>query len=149
MLKKTKIQKSSKGPQDYKFTQAQLKWLEALESGEYKQGTGQLCEVVFDKNGEVKGYKYCCLGVAGELFCNNAEVEISGDSARYCGKCDFAPPKIQEKLKLNNKEGVFGTHTEEFDDLPGTTLAELNDAGWSFKKIAKFIRNNPTAVFRS
>lgn len=44
--------------QPYPFTSFQLEWLEALKSGEYKQGQGYLCDA---NNG------YCCLGVLMEL----------------------------------------------------------------------------------
>lgn len=37
------------------------KWVEALESGKYKQGRGRLCE-------EIEGAKhYCCIGVLAEV----------------------------------------------------------------------------------
>lgn len=146
MLKKPTKTQNSKEAKPYKFNQSQIKWLEALESGEYEQGIGQLCEIVRDKNREVKQYKYCCLGVASELFCSNKDVVISDRYARYCNKSDFAPAKVQEKLKLNDGEGSI---SEEDNLYNGSSLAELNDDGFTFKKIAKFIRNNPMSVFKS
>jgi len=42
----------------YPFTPLQLSWLEALESGNYKQSQGYLCTL---------GNEYCCLGIMAEL----------------------------------------------------------------------------------
>lgn len=42
----------------YPFTPLQLEWLNALESGSFKQGQGLLCS---------SGHEYCCLGVLAEL----------------------------------------------------------------------------------
>lgn len=43
-----------------------LKWVQALESGEYEQGVGTLCVVGSDGTA-----KFCCLGVAAEAAIAN------------------------------------------------------------------------------
>lgn len=50
------------------MTELQLKWIEALESGEYKQGKGQLRD----------GDQYCCLGVACDVY--DKATDQSGES---------------------------------------------------------------------
>lgn len=148
-MRKT-VQKSAV-TKPYKFTQAQLKWLEALESGEYKQTRkGELCTVIRDKNQEIKDYKYCCLGLASELFCKNSDVEIEECGVSYHGEYAFAPDDVAKKLKLNDGRGTINKENlSKKVDWDESELAELNDNGWTFKRIAKFIRNNPRAVFRS
>lgn len=137
----------------YKFTKTQLKWLEALESGEYKRCRHVLCEEL--QNGDCR---YCCLGVASEILLSGKYKEKLNDSLVWAfdGEDTECPYSVMEKLKLHGGLGEFfkdgETYTHEFTK-DGTivethSLAELNDEGWSFKKIANFIRNNPRLVFR-
>lgn len=96
------------------------RWVQALRSGEYEQGTGYLCEI----DGGV--VKYCCLGVLNELV---------------YGKDDWIAPRKTIYSKQNNSESFvrtidLGEHKEiDVQDK----LADFNDAGWSFKKIAAWI----------
>lgn len=55
MQKKTKIDKSLRN-----------KWIKALKSGRYKQGTSALCHIDKDENGKVSR-TYCCLGVLCQI----------------------------------------------------------------------------------
>lgn len=141
-----------KSKKPYKFTKTQLKWLEALESGEYKRCKGVLCEEL--KNGTCT---YCCLGVASEILLSNKYKEkIENSLWSFDGEEISCPYLVMEKLKLRGSLGEFykdsEPYTHEFT-VDGTvveshSLAELNDDGWSFKKIAAFIRKNPRLVFR-
>ena len=45
------------------LTDIQERWLQALESGEYKQGKTYLCSI-----GDYGDKSYCCLGVACHLL---------------------------------------------------------------------------------
>ena len=64
-------------------------WIEALRSGEYKQGVGALCE-------EVKEVKtYCCLGVLADI----------------CG------PHIDESLAWKLKNGCWALVNEKGEDM--------------------------------
>ena len=91
-----------------------VKWIEALESGEYHQGQCKL----FD------GKNYCCLGVAytiaGNAFaCTGPNFYTTGGNLNYLDPEDY---------------GL--TSDQQF------RLANLNDEGQSFKEIADYIRNN-------
>lgn len=103
--------------------QAKQLWIEALRSGEYKQGNGAL------------NYKdkYCCLGVLCEVYlknCPNPEIHkttSSCGSVRYNNSYTYLPAKVFEWADLNN-EVVFVT---------------LNDrCNLSFSEIADYIEEN-------
>lgn len=57
------------------------KWVDALRSGEYKQGFGYLNQA--DKRGESR---YCCLGVACEVAIRNGLQLDKSDSMDGCRK---------------------------------------------------------------
>lgn len=115
----------------YNFNKSQEKWLEALESGEYKRCTSQLCEVNI-KTGEEK---YCCLGVACELMVGKKKQYRDEDSSikSYDGEECFLPGYVAKKLR--------------FKENSQQELTCMNDNGKTFKQIAKYIRNNPEKVF--
>lgn len=104
----------------------QEQWVEALESGEYKQGQRNLC---YED-------KYCCLGVACEVM------GIEGEE--MAGFVYFKGNNIVllefEKLGLRGMRG-------ELASGPYASLASMNDSGKSFKEIAQFIRDNEGLVF--
>jgi hypothetical protein len=100
----------------------QTKWLEALESGEYKQ---QRAGWLQTEDG------FCCLGVAN-VVCNLGEVSYTDLTETY------------DKMGLINyygdikDGGLLGKHS----------LAGVNDGtSLSFKEIAQYIRENPKKVF--
>lgn len=148
MNKKT-IQ-SSKTPKEYKFNQSQLKWLEALESGKYKRCTEELCHIKSSKDGQLN-MSFCCLGVGAELLCKKSDIKdvIAGDYRQYEGEATYAPPTVVKKLKLNSSAGLIKRELIKGYRREDDTLAQFNDSGMSFKKIAEFIRKYPFAVFRS
>lgn len=107
---------------------ARREWIKALQSGDYKQGTGKMCT----------GKKFCCLGVAldleGATF-TDGSVYINDDDV-----VDNAGSSLPDWLRA--KLGI------SVDDT--STLAEMNDGDFvkgvkkhSFKKIAEHIRNLP------
>lgn len=114
-------------------------WLQALESGEYKQGFDALCRVYPDGTVE-----YCCLGVANELFSEEVielVTEFSGSSIKGWGdEYDLATNDTVEILKLYDNSGrgrsVF------------KTLVQRNDNGESFIEIAASIRKDPSMYFK-
>lgn len=138
-----------------------LKWVEALESGDYQQTTGRLTEV--DKDGN---QSHCCLGVATVLcIADGAELspveQTSGwDSlpnyVRYAeawdnvGEAFDLPTAGYEWLGLTDPREVEVTvdlseqvNPEYADDFRETrvNVAELNDQyRWSFTQIAQAIR---------
>jgi hypothetical protein len=121
----------------YKFTELQEKWLQALESGEYEQTQDELCQ----------GGKYCCLGVATHVFNpDHQALKDNGwfraDHAREATKT--APPDVREALKLRDEHGNLFEDFNTWD-----SLVDMNDSGdFTFKDIAKFIRENPENVFQ-
>lgn len=68
--------------EDLKFTkEIKEKWLTALKSGEYIQGT-----IVLEENGQ-----HCCLGVLAEIH-PLLQISKEGDSCIYNGKyADYEP----------------------------------------------------------
>ena len=123
-------------------------WIDALLSGEYQQGTGQL------HTQETDGTDYfCCLGVLTDLAIKNGvplEIEVqSADTGErriaYNGCYEYLPRAVAEwagvptqgsyKIARSGGNGV---------DLPALewtqSLAELNDQGFSFESIAEEIK---------
>lgn len=86
-------------------------WATALRSGKYIQGQGYL----------LKDGKYCCLGVACDLFDRDSLSHLEMESQDISDKTNVC-------LRLN----------------PPTRgkLANMNDNGSSFKEIADFIEKN-------
>lgn len=97
------------------------RWLEALESGEYKQGRGSL---------HPKGDTFCCLGVLCDLF-GDGSWGIADNLNVYVPKNDgpitvsMPPGKLWDSLGLSINQGK---------------LANMNDKGKSFVEIAAYIR---------
>lgn len=126
----------SKEYPEFPYTEDQLRWLDALESGEYAQAMGQL----FDGSG------YCCLGVACEALGleRTQETIIFPDKPsreviyRFGGERTVAPREVVERLKLLGNCGDARGFS-----IPG--LAGMNDSGkFDFKAIADVIRLHPT-----
>lgn len=99
-----------------------LEWARALESGKYKQGKFAL----------KKDNKFCCLGVLCNLHEGKAEKKASGD---YFGDSLLFQSKICDYVGFKSFIGTLPDHKGKF-----RSLAQLNDLGYSFKKIAKLIR---------
>ncbi len=93
-----------------------MKWVEALRSGNYKQGTGYL------KNND----KFCCLGV----LCDISQLG-EWDGNYYENKLSTLPNKVREWAGMNSDLG-------ENYELKNT-LSNYNDTGYSFEKIADII----------
>lgn len=94
------------------------KWVNALESGKFKQGKGQL----YKENPD----RYCCLGV----LCKVQGVKIENESLLKINNPCYA--QLGESGKL--PDGAFTENCENWN------LALLNDSGVKFKTIAKIIK---------
>ncbi len=115
---------------EYQFNEAQLKWLDALESGEYQQTTGML----LNEDGS------CCLGIG----CFVVGMSPSEIHEFQLDKGYTAPASVRHALNLRDEiGGTSGVHIKG-----RTSLAGANDSGATFSEIAAFIRSNPTAVFK-
>lgn len=97
------------------------KWIKALESDKYRQ--------IKNKLGN-RGKGRCCLGV----LCDVAKVEYIPN------KTSSLPVDFAVLVRMSD----LGDSSERIGD----SLAELNDAGVSFKEIAQILRERPTDFIR-
>lgn len=108
------------------------KWVEALRSGEYEQGTTYLC----------KDDKHCCLGV----LCRAAKIEGRSSSrggketVRFSGGSTLPPPDALQFVGLTNNHGSFKTDIED-------SLININDDERPFSEIADIIESEPPGLF--
>ena len=125
--------------------QVKEKWIDALRSGKYEQGSEKLRGV----NG------YCCLGVLCDLYSQeqNTEWQFRGydentnqttDYWYFEEQSEFLPESVKEWAGLpacnpNVKVDVTGDDDEEdwfyFDEI-----ASLNDSGYSFIQLSEIIQ---------
>lgn len=131
-------------------------WATALESGEYKQGTGCLrkepdpaCdnETCCPANTTT----YCCLGVLTDVVSSKMPSVGAWESGgfRSIGDAyvvnDYAPPVIQDVTGLSHHNPVLFRRSDESGVLEGLLVraAGANDAeGLTFAEIAAHIREN-------
>lgn len=119
------------------------KWIEALRSGEYRQGKGYLNRY---KNGESL---FCCLGVACEVAMKNGVVvdtkkEMGGGEIEavvwYDGTSTTLPLSVQNWLGLGNSNPYVldqrgdwwyeGVRSGNVDTMEGySSLSFINDVG--------------------
>lgn len=125
-----------------------LKWVEALESGNYKQGEGVLRERV---NGRKRDDNFCCLGVGCDIAGFGWETKEwypGSDSKEWFvkGHGDEAnPPEEFEKWLGIEESPRFSLYHENADGeeywIEDEPLAGLNDDyGLTFGEIAQLLR---------
>jgi hypothetical protein len=104
------------------------KWVEALRSGEYKQGKGVL---------RSKSDEYCCLGVLCDIV--DPEGWTTPDSA--CGRCHFDDQSTVLPLSIAERVGLGEDQHGKLQRLAGGQeyLTECNDDGMTFEVIADII----------
>lgn len=158
----------------YAFSPMQLKWLEMLESGQYRQGRGYLAD---------KDNRYCCLGLACELYEGIIKRRAAGSIGAYVYSTAHSTEESLQSLlypvrramglrgdlgqfaKAVNFPGLnYGDEMIMGQDNPAqgahTSLASMNDnrmipnigGGWrafNFKEIAAYIRHDPWNVFEA
>lgn len=109
-----------------------LKWIEALESGKYGQGTGLL---------RSQGDRFCCLGVA----CDIAGPSVGGEWwADHKNEWSFFVGAVADKTHLPAEVckwlGVPFQY-ERAIEIEGEPITNLNDTRlWSFGDIAAGLR---------
>lgn len=111
------------------------KWVRALRSGKFKQTKKVLARV---RAGETR---YCCLGVACELYrreTKEIEKKVVKNVVYFDDKQFTLLRDVQSWLGL---EGDCG-------EYEGSSLAEQNDDGVKFEKIADIIESQPKGLFR-
>jgi hypothetical protein len=146
--------------------QARVEWAKALRSGEYQQTVGYLSKETPD------GCKYCCLGVACDLFrrfegedlltvVTREELEWNSENDNWTptdnlirkygelGIDTALPDRVADWLGIKHGDGEFyPTELPEFEDEDSTSLAELNDThSWTFNQIADLIESNPEGLW--
>ena len=108
------------------------RWAKALDSGDYKQGTGQLR----------KAGKFCCLAVLCNLHAED-HPEIAAKQKRaseYMGEAELLPDAVREWAGMTNEDGGFYGY-DGVDTY--TALTDLNDdQKLTFPEIAKVIRKH-------
>jgi hypothetical protein len=103
-----------------------VKWVEGLQSGNYKQGPSYL----------KRGDQFCCLGVLCDLHSKETDTSWvksyeNDQGPRYLGAYDVLPQKVMDWAGLTESN-------PKIIDL-GLSLAELNDLGKTFEEIANII----------
>lgn len=116
------------------------KWVAALRSGEYKQGTQRLHALIdFFDNGRDVQKGHCCLGVLCEVAIKDG-LEIERDavdtSVYYDDQDEDLPHSVMEFTGIRTRIG------ELVIDGSDEALAGLNDAGMSFTEIADIIEKH-------
>lgn len=111
-------------------------WVEALRSGKYKQTSGHLK----DKRG------YCCLGVLCEISGKvsfNKLFNIFGNYSIGSEKMTTVLPiEVRNEFGLYDYEGGIPNKCIEIDGIEYECLAEANDKGVPFNKLADWIEEN-------
>lgn len=114
--------------------EVKTKWLEALRSGEYKQGRSFL-----HKNGS-----FCCLGVLCDLYAKEKPTHgkwesVDGDDIMGFRTMETGPTnKVYLPLEVADWAGLSDINPAI---LNGMKLSTMNDMGDGFEKIAKAIEN--------
>ena len=112
--------------------QARAKLVEALRSGKYVQA--------MDSLRSVDGKRYCCLGVACDLYREHGLVDwhLESNSWRFLGEKHVLPERVRRWLGFKHS-GVGLKNTIEVNGRDLDSLMDMNDAGRSFAEIADFI----------
>jgi hypothetical protein len=119
-----------------------LRWVRALRSGEYRQGSESFLRVV-GKNGD---RSYCCFGVLCELylreypnyFWESPDYSKGEIADTLFGIPNVLPVPVFKWARLGTSIGpVLGYDKEDI-----ITLAVLNDKGYSFQSLADIIEEH-------
>jgi len=107
------------------------KWVDVLRSGEFPQGKGAL----------LYGGRYCCLGVATEIYRRETGVgDWTVDDEDEPEIRIFRSPKEDEALSLPIEVADWlGLGDNCNPTIDGRSLAERNDNGATFAEIADMI----------
>jgi hypothetical protein len=116
-----------------------MAWVRALRSGKFKQGPGGLRTTPEGR----EAVRYCCLGVLGKIS------KLSEEQLSDFALLDSKQAMNQCGLRSSGGEAFDseGSDTEVVMKVKGQTrkfesLAEANDKGVSFRKIATWIEKN-------
>jgi len=106
------------------------RWVKALRSGKYKQGTKYLNRL----------NTFCCLGVLCDLATKSKSSKVKcnlyNSTLFYDSEPSYLPKTVQDWSGVNSMDGSFIIK----DKL--ISLTKLNDNGKSFNKIADIIEKH-------
>lgn len=118
------------------------KWIDALRSGNYEQGS--------EKLRSVSGY--CCLGVLCDLYAQehdtqwefrgNEETNLQPQDYWYFDEqSEFLPYSVMDwaGLKTNNPNVRVYCSNGEDEDFYTDEIANVNDTGYTFMDLSKII----------
>lgn len=103
------------------------RWVDALRTGRYQQGQGQL------RNGD----QFCCLGVLCDLLAPDEWRDIATRPGQVHRDDEHTYPSAD----ILSNAGLVDPDEEWISDTV-SGLAELNDNGYSFTEIADYIVEN-------
>lgn len=124
-------------------TEIKQKWVDALRSGKYEQGSEKL-----------RSHQgYCCLGVLCDLYSQeqNTEWDFHGayeeentpmDYWYFDGESEFLPESVREWAGFSvasPQVKVYVTDDDEDDWFYNEDIANLNDNGYTFNALADLI----------
>lgn len=140
----------------FEFGPIQTRWLNALESGDYKQGKRELKSLVSFQGDTDKPvyHSYCCLGVLCELqgLAWQDFGPMTGAGFSYMGSHaynNYLPTEFADSIGFRGPSGSFRQLVSVNNRSYGN-LAEMNDdveKPLSFKDIAAYIRHDPHNIF--
>ena len=119
------------------------KWIDALRSGKYEQGSERLRSVT----------GYCCLGVLCDLYAQehdvewefrgNAETNLQLQDYWYFGdQSQFLPESVMNWAGLRNHNPQVRIDVEDNDEdnwYYQDEIANVNDSGYTFNDLSKLI----------
>lgn len=130
------------------------KWVKALRSGKFKQGTN------FLKTSSKNKVSHCCLGVLCELYDQEQKRKhkkrLKQTTSRIyhyvddelCYRMDDTvdalPKAVQEWAGIKDKSGNVGFINRGL--FAYETLADMNDGGCTFNRIAKVIEKHAERI---
>lgn len=113
------------------------KWVEALRSGQYEQGTGAL--VIEDQTGTGVERRYCCLGVLCEVVGMVPMRLPTDDRLSYDGEVGELPSTVVAFTGLTEPDPKLNKYIRPTLDNEVRSLARFNDDGLTFPQIADVI----------
>ena len=125
-------------------------WLDRLESGKEKQGTGALKKVYPTKNGKVRKVRHCCLGVLCEIAKEQGVISEEEVDLRHRDMYE-QEEGINVSFGEDSSEAYLPEAVADWAGIPryGTgaadpqfELADINDDSSSFKRVIKYIKEN-------
>lgn len=104
--------------------------MDALRSGKYKQGDGQL-----KIKSDPYDVRHCCLGV----LCEVAEAE--GIPFYFRSEDSYLPNEVMAWVGLKSRQAHYRARIAG-ENSEGGSLVSMNDTGSSFAEIAAFIEEH-------